>query len=512
MAKNKKERKILKLSPFFTILIMTLAIMIASFFLSLTGFEGQKAVVVSLPNGNLPYGIEMTLTTIKNAFSLDGLKFIINNVSNNLEMFRPLILLLIVLIGISIGEASGLFDRWFSKLRHVRIDILTFAILLLGIIVPFLGDSMFLLYVPLVAVIYKHAGRNPVLGVLTAFIGISIGYGTGIFVNYNGYLLGLKTQIAANLERNNNYTYNLGSTLFINAASTIILSIFGTFAIKNFLLPKLAKPICVYDEENYNNHGLLITNLFMLLAMFVFIYSVVPGLPFSGILLDISQDNYVAKLMSDNALFRQGFVYIITMIMMLASFIYGYINGQFKNSHDFNIGLSKGFEKLGHLFVMMFFALQMIALLEWTNIGEVLAAKLIDMLGVLQFSGLPLIFAFILVVFVISLLIPTAMTKWVMLAPIAIPLFMRSNITPDFTQFIFMAVDGIAKAFTPLCVYFLVMVGFVQKYSEDESITIFGTLHLIMPTILMMLGIWIMIILGWYIIGLPLGINTFPTI
>ena len=113
-----------------------------------------------------------------------------------------------------------------------------------------------------------------------------------------------------------------------------------------------------------------------------------------------------------------------------------------------------------------------------------------------------------------SILIPSLSTKWLLAYPIFVPLFMRSNITPDFTQFIFKAADGIGKAITPMFVYFIVMLAFLEKYNtkENNKITVFVTLKLILPCVLLFAGLWLIIIIGWYIIGLPIGPGTYPTL
>ena len=89
------------------------------------------------------------------------------------------------------------------------------------------------------------------------------------------------------------------------------------------------------------------------------------------------------------------------------------------------------------MFVLMFFMSQLIAILDWTRIGDVISVRLVDFVSSMQISGLPLILIFMLIVIIMSILIPDLMTKWELLSPTVIPLFMRSNITPDFTQFIF---------------------------------------------------------------------------
>ena len=131
----------------------------------------------------------------------------------------------------------------------------------------------------------------------------------------------------------------------------------------------------------------------------------------------------------------------------------------------------------------------------------------------LEFTGLPLVLIMFIVIIIMSLLIPDSVTKWTMASPILVPLFMKANITPDFTQFIFKAADSVGKGLTPFFIYFIVMLALLEKYNSKESvkITVFGTLKTLLPTILLFAVVWAVILIGWFIIGLPIGPDTYPT-
>jgi aminobenzoyl-glutamate transport protein len=507
---RRKEKKKISFSPIYTIWMLTVLVVLLSFLFSVLNLDAQKANIVDLQNSEIPYTVEMSLSTTKNAFSFEGFSFFLKNINNNAEMFKPLLMLVVVIIGLSVAEASGLFKYWFEKFRKVKLPVITAAVLFLAIISSFIGEYSYLILVPLVALFYKYSNYNPILGIITTFIGISVGHGASLMFDNYDYLLGVTTQMAGNIQRNNNYIYNLDSTLFIKIGSVILLTIFGTFAIEKFIFPKLTKKV-ILDEELEETKSCLLSNITFISLLGLLVYSIIPGLPLSGFLLDSSKTVYVDMLMSSSSLFQQGFVYIFTIIFMLTSFVYGFTSKNFEDSHDYHIGLSKGFENLGPLVIVVFFGIQLIELFKWTNIGEVAVAKMIDLLSTMQISGLPLIIVFIVITLISSILVPSQLVTWKLFAPIAVPLFMRANITPDFTQFIFSAFSGVALAMTPLYIYTLLMIGFIQKYSDDE-ITIFGTIRLMMPVTMFLMGIWLLIILGWYIIGLPIGVSVFPTI
>ena len=113
-----------------------------------------------------------------------------------------------------------------------------------------------------------------------------------------------------------------------------------------------------------------------------------------------------------------------------------------------------------------------------------------------------------------TILIPSAVEKWELISPLIVPLMMRSNLTPSFTQLIFRVADGIGKCITPFFAYYMITLAFLEKYNTKDNvkITVFGTLKLIFPTILLFLGLWLLILLGWYIIGLPTGPSIYPAL
>ena len=89
---------------------------------------------------------------------------------------------------------------------------------------------------------------------------------------------------------------------------------------------------------------------------------------------------------------------------------------------------------------------------------------------------------------------------------------MRANISPAFTQTLFMAADSVGKLFSPIYIYLIITIGFMYKYEKDTNMSIIGTVKKIMPIILILSVVWIVIIVGWYLTGLPIGINSTITL
>lgn len=501
---RKKEQK--HLGPVIALLILIIVVGVVSLIFSLFEIQGQRT---EINNGVL----ETTLVTVNNAISKDGIKYIISNAVSNLQLFEPLVLLIISLIGYGIGEASGFFKAIFSPLKNSHPWLITFVLLFISIISSFFGEYSFVIILPAAGLLYKYIGRRPMLGILTAFIGITIGYGTGLVPSIDEYLLGELTQAAAIVDVDKNYTYNAFSTIYLLLASTVILTISGTYIIENILAPRVPKTKIDEDELIVSKKALRATYILSFIIMLAIGYMIIPGLPGSGLLLG-KGDSYIVRLFGPDSPFRSGLICMILVINMLCGYAYGYLSRNIKNSSEYSVGMSKNFEKLGYVFVLMFFAAQVIGLLEWTNIGEVLALNLVDFMGTLEFSGIPLLIFMFFAIILIGILIPSLSTKWILVSPTLVPLFMRSNITPDFTQFVFRVADGISKSFSPFFMYFIILIAFLEKYNENDKykVTITGTIKLIAPVIGIFILIWLFIILGWYLIGFPTGIGTYPTL
>ena len=498
---KKKKNKIFQ-GALSTILIMCVIVMFLSLIFSLIGFEGYETYI---SNNKL----ESSLVTVNNIFSVNGFKYLFTNSITNFKLFEPLVLLIISLIGISIADTSGVLDPVFLPLRKIKSSFLTFLVILLGVSITFFGNYSYVMLFPLVALLYKKIGKSPILGILTVFLGITLGYGTGIMFNYDSYVLGSLTEAAAVVEVDKDYTFSLVSTEYIMVISTFIISVVLSHLIEKRVSVYFKKHEVVISDNKFSYPVLALFGVLIL----ILVYMIVPGLPCSGLLLDSGSVRYIDKLFGSNSPFSNSFICIFSLILAICGLVYGYLNG-IKSSDVYTKGISKTFDGLGYLFILMFFAAQLQGLIEWTNVGTVLGSRMIDFMSNLQLSGSFLIIIFFVIIVIMSILIPSTSAKWVLASPVVVPLFMRSNITPDFTQYIFQIADSVGKGLTPVFAYFIVMIGFMQKYVSDEekSINVVDTLKMTLPITLIIGLVWIAILVLWFISGLPIGINGFSTL
>ena len=494
------KRKRRTIGPVVEILFLSLIIVVASFIFNLIGVSGFKTEAGTF---------ETSLIVINNIFSTNGIKYILNNSLVNFQTLEPLVMVLMSLIAVSILEASGLLKQIFSPLKNVKSKYITMIVMFVGIISTIIGDYSYALLLPLAGILYKYVGKSSSLGVLTMFIAITIGYGTGIIYNYQAYQLGDITELATKSIMSD-YNYELLSNIFLLVASTVILTIVGTIVLERFgkKYPRNEEK----DNLNTSIKASRVTLIVFIIMMLLFIYCLIPGLPKSGLLLSKSEPTYIGKLFGSTSPLSQGLMFLIIGILMVCGFIYGTVSRNIKNSGDYSKALTKTFEGTGYVFVLLFFASILYEIIDWTNISTVISTNVVDFIGSSSISGVVLvIIAFLSIVF-ISIFIPSTLTKWNLIAPIYVPLLMRANISPAFTQTIFMAADSVGKLFSPIYVYLIITIGFMYKYDKDTNTSILGTMKKIMPVVLMLSLVWLVIIVAWYLIGFPIGINSSITL
>lgn len=530
-----QEKKKLKLKKFYfhpitVFLILTLVIMILSAILS--AFQMQATYNTINVNTN---GLEPTLVAVENMLSFDGLKFLIGNALKNFVSFAPLGTLLISLIGLTVAEASGFIEAFNKRhLRKLSKPTLTFIVLFLSTISSLINEVGYAILIPLIALVYFINGRNPLLGIITAFCGVSFGYGVTLFVGSMEISLMDFTKSAAMLIDDTTHIALTSNLIFIITTS-ILTSIVGTIIIEKLVAPKIGKykreeefakteqyrVINLEEEEQKRiererneKKGLRSAMIMAIIILLVFIYMLVPGLPKSGMLLDMTQKTYTAQLFGENSSFQDGFTFMVSIFFLLTGLVYGISSKTIKNDKELIENVGKNFTKTTYIFVLIFVVSQFLAVYKQTNIGTVITAWLANLLSHLEFTGIPLIVVTILLIAIANIFLTSPTTKWMIFAPVVVPMFMQSNISAQFAQIVMRIGNSITNGYTPILASFVIYIGYLNIYNlnKQRPITIRKSLKMITPYFLIMGLTWILIVIGWYITGLPIGPGVYPTI
>ncbi len=500
-----KQRK--KISPIMAFLILTVITIILSGFLHLLNIQGEYTTI------NKSGSLVNNVVEVNNLFSTSGLKYIVTNAVSNFVSFAPLSTLIIVLIGIGVLEKSGFLKAFFTMLtKNTKKNTVTFILIFISLLFSLLGDIGFVVMLPIGALLFKYGRRNPFGGIIASFAALSFGTGINIFLSANdSSLLTLTLKAAQVLD----LSYKVGSffALYIMIVVLIVTSFVFTYVTEKKVMPRLPRYESDDDElviTNKELRGLVIGLGAGIIYVLFILYNIIPGLPLSGMLLDHHADIYIDMLFGANSLFNKGFIFIVTVLFVLIGVGYGLMTKTIRSSKDMSDSLAYSLDGIGSILVLLFFASLFISVFRESQIGEVITASISGLIGNLKFTGIWLIIVSVILVSLANLICPDSLTKWSIISATIVPLFMNASISPEFSQIVYVAADSITNGLTPLFVYFVIYLAFLEKYNKGEMVSVLGSIKYMVPYSIYIAIIWLLIMIAWYMIGIPIGIGSLP--
>lgn len=468
--------------------LFALAVLIVSFIGHLLGWE-----VVHPGTGE-------TVTPV-NLLSREGIHRILLEMVDNYTGFAPLGIVMVAMLGIGIAEKSGLVHALIRLLvlnspRH----LLTFVIVFSGVISNVASDIGYVLLIPMAGVIFMAVGRHPIAGMAAAFAGVSGGFSANLVIGtIDPLLAGLSEEAARILDPA--YEVNATANYYFMVASTFLIAFAGTFVTEKIVEPRLG----TYEgEEKLDENtldrlsrtekkGLLMATLAFLA---VFAISLIGLIPENGFLRSAEGG------LLDSPLIK-GVVAMLFITAGLMGLAYGFTTGAYKNDADVMNGLAGSMKTLATYLVLVFFAAQFVAYFRWSNLGIILAVKGADVLMASELGLIPLMILFILLSASVNMLMGSASAKWAILAPVFIPMFMIMGYSPELSQVVYRIGDSVTNIISPMMSFFALIIAFFQRYDPRSGI---GTIVAAMlPYTLVFLGCWIILLIVWLLLGIPLG-------
>jgi len=208
--------------------------------------------------------------------------------------------------------------------------------------------------------------------------------------------------------------------------------------------------------------------------------------------------------------FMSGLIFIIMLVFLVPGIAYGYGAKTIKNTNDIVKYGVNAMASLANFFLLAFVIGQFISYFNFSGLGTILAVNGANFLETIGLTGVGLILAFIIFTAFLNLFMGSASAKWAIMAPIFVPMLMQMGISPAMTQAAYRVGDSSTTNITPLMSYFALIVVFAEKYDKKAGI---GTLiSTMIPYSIFIFVFWTMILMVWYILGLPLGPGAYATI
>lgn len=445
---------------------------------------------------------------VKNLLTAEGLVSLLTRSVRTFTEFPPLGIVLVAMLGVGLAEQTGFLQAGIKFLLALTPRrLLTPMLILVAIVSHSGGDTGFVLVVPLGGFVFAAAGRHPVAGIACAFAGVAGGLSASFLPSALDPLLQAFTQSAAQIVLPGRTVNPLCNWYFMSAASGVIL-LAAWFLTDRVIEPRLQATL---PPDGGAGEGEALDTLtaaerrgflggvvsFGALVVLTIGCCVPAASPFRA--PDGSLTGTGAPLM-------EGIVPLIAVAFLVPGVVHGYLAGTVKNHKDIIAAMAKSMNTMGHYLVMAFCAAQFTQVFRESNLGALLAIKGAAVLRELALPGGVTIVGIIVLSTLVNLLIGSASAKWALLGPILVPMMMQLGYAPEFTQAAYRVGDSSTNIVTPLMPYFPLILSFCQRYAKRTGV---GTLlSTMLPYALAFLGLWTLLLLAWWGLDLPLGIQS----
>lgn len=471
--------------PFILFFYLTVLLVILSWILSLF-----KAAVVH-PN-------TQETVAVKSILSYEGIQFILSDTLKNFTDFAPLGLVLTVMLGIGLAEKVGLLEMLMKRaILNTPRKIITFTVFFIGILGNIASDAAFVVIPPLAALVFLSVGRHPIAGLAVGLASTGIGFTANVLIAGTDALLsGISTEISQGI--NPDIIVTPLDNWFFMSVSTFVLAGLGTLITEKYVEPRLGA--YTGEQQSISNEISSLEKRGLrnsLIAAIIFVAAIVGAMliPNSPLL---NEDGTLLR-----SPFLSGIVPVLFLFFLVVGIVYGVSTKKIQSSADVPKLMTEAIGTLSGYIVLIFMIAQFVAYFNWSNIAIWLAVHCAAILTHLNMTNVFVIVLFVLLTAFLSLFIISGSALWSLVGPVFIPLFMVLGYHPAFIQLAYRIGESSTNMVTPLNPYFAIILSFMHVYDKKAGI---GTLmSLMIPYTIGFLIIWIILMLVFALLGIPIG-------
>ena len=449
------------------------------------------------------YRIEERTFEVRNLLSIDGVRFFFSSFVDNFAGFGVVAVVLIAMAGVGVAEHAGLMGALIRRVVKVAPRRwLAFILIFVGVLSSVATDAGYLILVPLAAAAFLTVGRHPLAGLAGAFAGVGAAFGANLLITPSDSMLTeITNEVLTSagmqpIEVTQNFYFGIVSTFLLTTVA-LLVTIFVT---EKRLGSYDRSEMTIADEAEGIDHDAEARGLkFSFWALIGFIALILaltlpPGAPL--------RDPETGDIIGTTP-FMASLVFIISLAFLVCGIAYGAGAKTLRGGSATVRAIAKTFASLGGLLVMFLMIAQFIALFNWTNLPTVAAVSAAELLEQASVPAIVLLLAFIVVIVILDFILPGLVPKWVIFAPVFIPIFASLDVAPQTLLAAYRVGDSPVNVLTPLMVYLPFMVTVAQRYKKDAGI---GTIiALMIPYAVWMLLSWTALYVVWFLLGIPWG-------
>jgi len=443
------------------------------------------------------------MVVARNVLSGEGLVSFLQDMVDNFTDFRPLGLVLVMLMGLSVAEKSGFLETLISGVVRRSPQWLVIPIIVIVGACGNIGSNAGVVIVPpLAAIVFKRMGHHPLAGFVLGYASATAGFTANLVPAGTDVLLAaITSEVYSEIEKGSEVIATC-NWYFIFVA-TFVLAIVFTPLVKRFTIPMCVK----YPDTEFvkvkggrstrkEKKGVIFASLAGFAYLIVVMFTIVPE---DGLLRHPDPDQFMRSP------FFKSLIPILFFLFVFVGLAYGKIVGTIKKSSDVAHMVIESMRAMGPFIALAFMIAQFIGFLRWSHLDQLLAIQGAEFLQKANFSGLPLFISFIILTAFLNFVLTSASAKWAIIAPIFVTMLYYLNVSPAGTQLLYRIGDSTTNGITPLYSMYPLILGWVEQYDKKAGI---GTVtSLLLPYMIFSMLAWIALIVIWYLIGLPIGVG-----
>jgi aminobenzoyl-glutamate transport protein len=466
---------------------------------------------VTLESSRADGTVETRVVAVNSLLSTEGLRFMLTSWVDNFMAFSATGMILVAMVGVGVAEQTGLVAALIRKIVAVTPPMfITFVIVLLGGLSSVAADAGYVVLIPLGAMAFLSLGRHPLAGIAAAFAGVSAVFGVNVLITPLDGALTEITNDAIALVRPG-VTLDLTATMWFSVVSLVLMCALCAWITEKKVEPHLGKyegggsgegiapvphdPAADSPAPEDEARGLRWAGF----ALLAFVAAVVALSWGEGA---VFRNPETGSLISDSPLMK-GLIVLVALLFLAVGAAYGAGAGTLKSMSQAIGMIDKTFKNMGPLIFLFLVIAQFLAFFGFSNIATVLAVTMADALVAANLGTVTLLIGFVAAILLLDILMPGAIPKWAIFAPIFIPLFIQLGSDPATVLAAYRVADSPMNVVTPLMGYFPLIVIFCQQYVKDAGV---GTvIAMMLPYMLWLVPLWTALLIGWHLLGLPWG-------
>ncbi|GAB4225897.1 MAG: hypothetical protein Kow0062_28160 [Acidobacteriota bacterium] len=439
---------------------------------------------------------------VRSLLSREGLNWFVLEMVRNFAHFEPLGLVLVMLMGVAIAEGSGLIPALMRAIAlAVPVWLITPALFALAACGNVGSDAGIVVIPPLAAAIFRQLGRNPILGLIVGYVGATAGFTANVLPAGTDVL----AMSLTNAATGGNPEINVLANWYFMCVSVVLLALLGTAVTNWYIAPRIGTAEGAKSDASIprltavERRGLLFAGLTLLVSGSLWLLTIVPE---GGLLRN--PDPAPEFFWRSN--FFKGLVPILFSLFAVSGIVYGRVAGTIARANDVIEFMTDSMKRMGGYIVLILVISQFTEMFQFAGFDRLIAIKGAELLSAVGFRDAPIPFfvAFIVIIAAANLFMGSASAKWAIFAPIFVPMFLSLGYHPAFTQLLYRIGDSITNCVSPLYPFFPILLGWIAGIDREKA-KVGTVLSFLVPYALFLLAGWVVMLVVWFLAGLPVG-------